>query len=166
MSFAQQAAPCTKFRPHPAQPKAWVGGFSLIEVLVAIVVLSIGLLSLAGLQTAAIRNSYASYQRSLANLQTQDAVERLWVNRCALQRAAVLNTIQTEWRTAHAAASNRVAMPDWTGSITGTENDPAATIGRYLISITWTERATLQSQAGASLTFSHAVSIPFNNCTP
>ncbi len=96
MSFTQQAAPCTKFRPHPAQPKAWVGGFSLIEVLVAIVVLSIGLLSLAGLQTAAIRNSYASYQRSLANLQTQDAVERLWVNRCALQRAAVLNTIQTE----------------------------------------------------------------------
>lgn len=138
-------------------------GFSLIEVLVTIVVLSIGLLGLAGLQATAIKNSYASYQRSLANLQTQDAVERLWANRCAIKGSNVLSTVKTEWQTAHTQTTTKLAMPGWSGNITGTENTTEP-IGSYNITISWSERSTLQGVTGATQTFSHAVNIPFLNC--
>ena len=36
------------------------GGFTLLEVLVALIVLSIGLLGLSGLQTTGLRNNYSA----------------------------------------------------------------------------------------------------------
>lgn len=41
-------------------------GISLIELMLAMLVLSIGLLGVAGLQSTTIRNSYSSQQRSVA----------------------------------------------------------------------------------------------------
>ncbi|HEY9146630.1 MAG TPA: prepilin-type N-terminal cleavage/methylation domain-containing protein, partial [Thiobacillus sp.] len=37
-------------------------GFTLLEVLVAVLVLAIGLLGLAGLMTSSIRNNQSAYQ--------------------------------------------------------------------------------------------------------
>ncbi len=53
-------------------------GFSLIEVLVAVAVLGIGLLAVGGLQLKSLQEAQAGYQRTLASLAAQDAVERLW----------------------------------------------------------------------------------------
>ncbi|MCE9683041.1 type IV pilus modification protein PilV [Halomonas alkalisoli] len=53
-------------------------GFTLIEALVALVVLSIGLLGVAALQLKALQSAHAGYQRAAASLAAQDAVERLW----------------------------------------------------------------------------------------
>ena len=53
-------------------------GFTLLEVLIAILVLSIGLLGLAALQINALQSSYYSYQVSVANLAVKDVRERLW----------------------------------------------------------------------------------------
>ncbi|MEC8916194.1 prepilin-type N-terminal cleavage/methylation domain-containing protein [Salinicola sp. MIT1003] len=53
-------------------------GFSLIEVLVAVAVLGIGLLAVGGLQLKSLQGAQAGYQRTLASLAAQDAVERLW----------------------------------------------------------------------------------------
>ncbi len=44
-------------------------GVGLIEVLIAVLVLSIGLLGMAGLQVASMRNNQSAYQRGMAVVQ-------------------------------------------------------------------------------------------------
>lgn len=58
-------------------------GFSLVEVLVALVVLSIGLLGLAGLQTRGVRDNHSAYLRTQATLNAKDLVDRMRANRTA-----------------------------------------------------------------------------------
>jgi len=53
-------------------------GFTLIEALVALLVLSIGMLGVAAMQLKALQGAHAAYQRSIASLAAQDAQERLW----------------------------------------------------------------------------------------
>jgi len=53
-------------------------GFTLIEALIALLVLSIGLLGVAAMQLKALQGAHAAYQRSIASLAAQDAQERLW----------------------------------------------------------------------------------------
>ena len=56
-------------------------GFSLIEVLVAIVVLSIGLLGLAGLQATGLRQNQSASYRSTATVLAYDIVDAMRANR-------------------------------------------------------------------------------------
>lgn len=56
-------------------------GFSLIEVLVALLVLSIGLLGLAALQTTGLKLNHQSYERTQAVLQAYDIIDRMRANR-------------------------------------------------------------------------------------
>ena len=56
-------------------------GVSLLEVLVAILILSFGLLGLAALQTNALRNSQSSFQRSQAVMLTYFIVDAIRVDR-------------------------------------------------------------------------------------
>jgi type IV pilus assembly protein PilV len=55
-------------------------GFSLVEVLVALFVLSIGLLGLAALQTTGLRLNHQSYQRTQATLEAYDIIDRIRAN--------------------------------------------------------------------------------------
>jgi type IV pilus assembly protein PilV len=55
-------------------------GFTLLEVLVAIIVLSLGLLGLAGLQAATLRNNQIAYYRAIAIQQTYDMADRIRAN--------------------------------------------------------------------------------------
>jgi type IV pilus assembly protein PilV len=59
----------------------YAAGFSLLEVLVALFVLSIGLLGLAALQTTGIRFNQQSYQRTQATLQAYEIIDRMRANR-------------------------------------------------------------------------------------
>jgi len=58
-------------------------GFSLIEVLVALVVLSVGLLGLAALQSTATQFNASAYTRSQATLLAYDMADRIRANRQA-----------------------------------------------------------------------------------
>lgn len=55
-------------------------GFTLIEVLVAVVVLAFGLLGLAGLQTITLRNNQSAYYRSQATQLAYDMADRIRAN--------------------------------------------------------------------------------------
>ncbi len=57
-----------------------MGGFTLMEVLIAMVVLSIGLLGLAGLQAAGLRNNHSAYLRSQATILAYDMADRVRAN--------------------------------------------------------------------------------------
>lgn len=53
-------------------------GFSLIEVLIALVILSIGLIGVAAMQLKALQSANVGYQRSVASVAAVDAQERFW----------------------------------------------------------------------------------------
>lgn len=56
-------------------------GFTLLEVLVALVILSVGLLGLAGLQTTGIRNNHSANLRSQATILAYDIADRIRANK-------------------------------------------------------------------------------------
>ncbi len=64
----------------PRSPLSRPYGFSLIEVLVSLLVLSIGLLGLAALQTTGLRFNSQSYQRTQAVLNAYDIIDRIRAN--------------------------------------------------------------------------------------
>ncbi len=59
-------------------------GFGMVEVLVALVVLSFGLLSIAGLQLISIRSVHSSFVRGQAVLSAYDIADRMRANRLAV----------------------------------------------------------------------------------
>lgn len=67
------------------RPSATQRGFTLFEVLIAIVVLSIGLLGLAALQAVAFRNNNRAYLRTQAVAQVYDLTDRMRANIPGLQ---------------------------------------------------------------------------------
>lgn len=56
-------------------------GFTLLEVLVALVVLSVGLLGLSGLQTTSLRNNHSAFLRSQATLVVDQILDSMRTNR-------------------------------------------------------------------------------------
>ncbi len=70
----------TRRRSSPP-PRQTQRGVTLIEVLVALLVLSIGLLGLAGLQTVALQHNQAAYMRSQATNLAHDVADRMRANR-------------------------------------------------------------------------------------
>lgn len=56
-------------------------GFSLIEVLIAVIILAIGLLGIAGLQVTSKRTSFEALQRVTAVMLAQDITERIRANK-------------------------------------------------------------------------------------
>ncbi len=56
-------------------------GAGLVEVLVAVVVLSIGLLGIAGMQLVSLRNNHSAWLRSEATVRAYDIMERMRANR-------------------------------------------------------------------------------------
>lgn len=58
-------------------------GFTLIEVMVAVVILAVGLLGMASLMARSQQSSEGAYQRSQATLLAYDIIERMRSNRVA-----------------------------------------------------------------------------------
>ena len=54
-------------------------GFTLLEVLVALLVLAIGLVGIASLQVTGLRNAHSSYYTTIASSVALDFEERLWL---------------------------------------------------------------------------------------
>jgi len=75
--------------PHKAS------GFTLLEVMIALLISAIGLLGLAALQVSARNNLASSFQYSQASLIAQDLAERMRANPVGL-RAGYYNAIDTD----------------------------------------------------------------------
>lgn len=136
-------------------------GFSLIEVLVTMVVVGVGLLGIAALQAKSLQHAYASHQRTLATIQANDLVERLWAGVCAIHAdnadaAGNRNTIRDEWIATWQGDSR---MPGWSGAM---QYDDTTTPPLYVITIDWTDdRIRLaDEQADAAQSFVYRSAIP------
>ena len=58
-------------------------GFTLVEVLIAVLVLSLGLLGLAGLQASSLRHNNSAAARGQATFLAYDIIDRMRANRTA-----------------------------------------------------------------------------------
>ncbi len=65
---------------YPKIDKASQSGFTLLEVLITVIILSVGLLGLAGLQVISLRDNHSAYLRSQALIQSYDIVDRMRAN--------------------------------------------------------------------------------------
>ncbi len=103
-------------------------GFTMLEVLVTMVILSFGLLGIAGIIANGLKNNQSSYARSQASWLANDIVDRMRANRAAAEVAsspynlaigtaptgATVAAIDlTSWRSALAAS-----LPSGTGGVT------------------------------------------------
>ncbi|MCT6699270.1 type IV pilus modification protein PilV [Rheinheimera sp. 4Y26] len=111
------------------------GGFSLLEVLIAMLILAFGALGLAGLQMKTLQSSHSAYQRGLANIIAADTVERMWANAAAAAPLTVLQIqaqVQQRWQLTN---DNNVTLPGLVTTIV----EPAAGDTLYTVQITWDE---------------------------
>lgn len=63
------------------QPRLAARGFTLLEVLITLIILSIGLLGMAALQAMALKNNQSSFQRSQAVMMTYFMLDAMRTNR-------------------------------------------------------------------------------------
>lgn len=99
-------------------------GLTLIEVLITLLVLSIGLVGIAALHLSSMRFAHSSYYTSLASTVALDLEERLWIElgrdttatvRCldASSASNVVSQLQARWRAGTALqGSQPVIIPD------------------------------------------------------
>jgi type IV pilus assembly protein PilV len=66
---------------YPVSQRHTQRGVTLLEVLISILVLSVGLLGYAGLQTVSMKNNTSAFQRSQATMLTYDIVDRMRANK-------------------------------------------------------------------------------------
>ncbi|MCW8450208.1 type IV pilus modification protein PilV [Legionella quinlivanii] len=66
-------------------------GFSLLEVLISTVILAIGLLGIASLQTNAVRYNHSAYLRSIAISQMSNMFDRMLANPAGVQAGSYNN---------------------------------------------------------------------------
>jgi type IV pilus assembly protein PilV len=101
-------------------------GITLIEILVAVLVLSVGLLGLAGLQTSALRNNHSSFERSLAVMESYSIIDAMRADREGAENGDFNIGLEDEPTGASFAANeltkwrNRLIAqlgPDATGSV-------------------------------------------------
>lgn len=83
-------------------------GSSLIEILVSVLVLSIGLLGVASLQAVGVKNNNSAYMRTQANVLAADILDRMRVNRTV----ALAGGYQVAVGTATIASGNTIANND------------------------------------------------------
>lgn len=113
----------------PAGSRCRSRGAMLIEILVAVTLLSVGLLGVVALQLKGLQSAHAAFQRTLATIIARDAVERLWVG--LADDGIDVGLVQADWL-AHWRTAD-VTLPAFDGAIDRT--GPA-----YRISVSWSER--------------------------
>ena len=123
------------------------GGFTLLEVLIALVVLSIGLLGIAALQGVGLRSSQGAYLTSQASLLAYDMADRIRANPDTVAAGATVTTDCTVADTGLAGADLQewscaveALLPSGEGEITRDRVQDFGVIGtidRYTITMTW-----------------------------
>lgn len=140
-------------------------GFTLVEVLVALLILAIGLLGMASLMMTSLSSNHSAYQRSQASMLAYDMAERLRLNRtqaitsnsyvfsstttmpsnpnCKSNGCTAAQVAQQdvrEWQE-NFQDVNGVGLDgdDYRPAIAGATGTIARDSSRYLITVTWEE---------------------------
>lgn len=140
-------------------------GFTILEVLIALLVLMMGMVAIAGAQTMAMSHNHSAFLRSQAIIQAHDMADRLYANPDAVKNGSygVTQSNPTPCLTSLGAGDENLALVDCTadelayydlkewndtnanvlpsgaGTVTGPVN------GIYTITLTWTDNEQSES---------------------
>jgi type IV pilus assembly protein PilV len=128
-------------------------GFTMLEAMIALLVLSIGLLGLAGLQTTSARLTGESYQRSITTLAASEIIDKIRMRTGKQERSIRAATIASYVSTAPAGSCVPTAsdiaseLACWQASIQNELPAGAGTItnggnGFVTVRISWENRDT------------------------
>lgn len=152
-------------------------GFTLIEVLIAILVLAIGLLGMASLTMTSLQSNQGAYLRSQASLLSFDIVERMRANwtEATTTNSYVLTASAAATSDPGCAASGCIAsqqaqldLSQWRADLANSIPGATAVISRtnnqYTITISWQEssalnRGTTQQNSAESLSYTMRVDL-------
>ncbi|MCY1279306.1 type IV pilus modification protein PilV [compost metagenome] len=142
-------------------------GFTLIEVLMALLVLAVGLLGMASLTMTSLQSNQGAYLRSQASLMAYDIVERMRGNRAealqatspyavTLTSTSTLTNPECNTSTQGCSTTQQAAQDlfDWWSNLQGSIPGATATITRqntnqFQIVIGWTESDSQQRTTAA-----------------
>lgn len=110
-------APPLQSSPHAQR------GFGLIEVLVALTILSVGMLGLAAMQLNSLQNARESLNTTIATIMVRDMNERAWA-----QQDETCKDIKSSWKN---YVANFEGLPSAHGEGENIRN------GLYDLEITW-----------------------------
>jgi len=119
-------------------------GVSLIEVLITLLVLSVGLIGLAGLQMVSIQANKSAYYRSQATLLAYDMADRMRANQVQANTDVYFLNYPAS-STAHEVSGNQANkdLSEWLNALAQTLPDGTAAISRderlLSISIRWND---------------------------
>lgn len=114
-------------------------GFSLLEVMIALLVLALGLLGLAALQNMGLRLNHQSYERTQATILIYEMIDRMRANPAgvvmgnyALSMTSVPPTASLNCEASSCTSSTAMAAYDmnrWITAVAGTTTQRAALAG-------------------------------------
>lgn len=137
-------------------------GFTLLEALIAMFLTAGAILGLGILHIKSAQQSQLAMQRTIANIQANDLVDRIWANRCSLstQYGGIKSSWQDRWDPSKAGTleENQTAMHQvlhgWTGSITP---ESYSNQQQYKVVISWVND---KAAAGTQQNFTYNFTLP------
>ena len=135
-------------------------GVSLLEVLIAVLVLSVGLLGIAGLQTANLRNTQSAHQRTIAVLLASSMGERIRANP-VMARAGVYVLPQTCTALSPGGSIQSVEHANWMSEIRSNLGSASTSCGRvtyvpatqtYTVNVFWDDSRAIGGQTNMNIT--------------
>ena len=134
-------------------------GFGLIEVLVALLILAIGLLGMASLQTASLKQTTGSQARTQAIFLAEDLVERIRANRPNRDQYVLNDPDPVACNTEFAVDNSGVAEDDldeWRNSLAcllpGGNGEVAVNGDVITVDVTWSPREDVADLDDGELT--------------
>jgi type IV pilus assembly protein PilV len=151
-------------------------GFSLIEVLIAMLILAVGILGAGALQTVGLQVTQGASYRSQAVILSSEMIDRMYANRTALASYAgtdtstvVVAAAPSCWTDAAGCTPAQIAAADisgWTARVSALPAGAGTIVqqanGDYVVTVTWNENewtGAAAARAQAAQSFQLVVSL-------
>lgn len=108
---------------HPMMSRRGQRGVSLLEVLIAVLVLGVGMLGIAAMQSMSLRNSLSALERSQATVQTYSILDAMRANLDSARAGNYNRAMPAAGSCPLPAAGATLAsrnLSDWIGSLQAT----------------------------------------------
>lgn len=114
---------------HPCCPRSLQAGVGLIEVLIAVLVLSVGFLGIAALQVRSLSMNNSAMARSVATIETYSILDAMRADLASAQNGAYNTTVAGNACPTDASTLAAAQLAQWCGQLVAGLGAAASTSG-------------------------------------